>query len=272
MRTMADLVEAAYDDIAAGYDQRWSVHTRAPQQRLTRSMSLSKGMRCVDLGCGTGVDTLEMAQLTAPAEVCAVDCSSNMLAQARERALAEGFPLHTVCMTAEAFVKQAERASFDAASVRFCLAYLPWRDFIAGLAQLLAPGGRLGILTNLGTSTPQALAVYHEMVAKLGVPRVELPVPRSLSELQQVLERSGFRNEDCWTASFRLWFETGEQLASWLEESGFVTHPLLRVAPPPVRRAAWSAFASRIERYREPQGLPLDFELAGVVASRHSDR
>jgi ubiquinone/menaquinone biosynthesis C-methylase UbiE len=264
----ARLVEAAYDQIAAGYDQRWSVHIRSPQQRLTRDLRLSSGMRCADLGCGTGLDTLEMAELTAPEVPFAVDCSQKMLDEARARAQARGYALRTVCQDVESFVHEAEPESFDALSLRFCLAYLPWREIFPALVRMLRPGGRLGILTNLGTSTPQALAVYREMVRELGVPEVEMPVPESLDALTGALARADAEVSSAWSERFELWFESGAHVSAWLQESGFITHPALRAAPAELRRALWDAFASRMERFREGPGIRLDFELAGCVATR----
>lgn len=271
MQNAAQLVEAAYDQIAAGYDQRWSVHIRSPQQRLTRDLRLSSGMRCADLGCGTGLDTIEMAELIAPEAPFAVDRSQKMLDEARARAQARGYTLRTVCQDAESFVQEAEPESFDALSLRFCLAYLPWREILPALMRMLRSDGRLGILTNLGTSAPQALAVYREMVRELGVPEVEMPVPESLDALTAALANAGAKVSSAWIERFELWFESGPHVSAWLQESGFITHPALRAAPPELRRALWDAFASRMERYRERRGIRLDFELSGCVATRRAN-
>ena len=268
VQNWATWAESAYDDIAAGYDARWSVHMRGPQQRLTRGLGLAAGMRCADLGCGTGIDTIDMARLTAPEPIFAVDPSDKMLEEARRRADAQGLALHTVCTDAESFIANAQAESFDVLSLRFCLAYLPWREIAPALARVLRPTGRLGILTNLGTSAPQALAVYRGMVEELGVPAVDLPVPLTMDDVTDALRVGGFEAEQKWTHTFRLWFETGAELASWLAESGFVAHPALAAAPAQLRQALWDTFAQRIERARERRGIPLDFELAGVVASR----
>lgn len=271
MHNSAELMQAAYDRIATGYDDRWSIHIREPQQRLTRALKLKPGMRCADIGCGTGVDTIEMAQWTAPEPVLAVDFSPKMLEEARARAARAGHRLSTICSDGETFITHARPASLDVLSLRFCLAYLPWRDLTAPLARALRPDGRLGILTNLATSTPQAFVTYRAMVEELGVPSVAVNVPASIEELEGELARAALHVEQAFTHRFRLWFDDGAGLSAWLAESGFVTHPALTAAPAHVQRALWGVFAQRIEGFREAQGIPLDFELAGVVAVRAAE-
>ena len=72
------VIAQAYDNIADLYDVQWSRHVRRPQLRLTRGLLLRPGMRCADLGCGTGVDTLDMAQ----------ESSNDMLVAIRYRQVA----------------------------------------------------------------------------------------------------------------------------------------------------------------------------------------
>jgi len=260
------LAQAIYDRIAAAYDDRWSRHVREPQDRLTRGLHLFRGARCADLGCGTGVETVEMLKQVAPGEVVGVDCAEEMLRAAVRRAAAEGLRLTTLCADAEAFIHGAEDASFDVVTLRFCLAYLDWQAALVRLTRALRPGGRIGILTNLSTSAPQAHAVYCRIADEVGLSKVSLPVPDSMDDLGELLHRGGLRTEESWTHGFRLWFDSGRELAGWLRESGFVTHPALQELAPPVLEALVGTFALRLEEYRAPQGIPLDFELGGLVA------
>ncbi|HET6336489.1 MAG TPA: methyltransferase domain-containing protein [Polyangiales bacterium] len=267
MQNNVELMRVAYDRIVADYDSRWSVHVAEPQRRLTRELRLLPGDRCADLGCGTGIDTLELLKLATPGEVVAVDCSPGMLDTARTRAQTAGFPLTTRCEGADEFIAHAEAASFDVISLRFCLGYLDWRTALPRAARLLRAGGRIGILTILANSAPQAYTTYKHMVSELGLPDVPLTALTSLDPITERLAAGGTVIESAWQHDFRLEFESGEQLASWLQTSGIATSPALPGIPTAAVQALWRSFAERLEAFREGDIVPLDFHLAGVVAS-----
>ena len=48
--------------------------------------------------------------------------------------------------------------------------------------------------------------------------------------------------------------------------SGIATHPALASLSPDVARILWKRFADRVEVYREGSSVPLDFDVAGVIA------
>lgn len=264
-----DVEPHPYDRIAEHYDDRWTPHVRAPQCRLTASLAIARGERVLDLGCGTGVDTVDMLELASPGEVVAVDRSVAMLRAAEARAESGARPLTTVCAGAEEFVASADRHGFDVLSVRFALAYVDWRTMLAELGALLRPGGRAGVLTNLATSTPQAYSVYATMARELEMPVVTIPVPATVAEIESALARGGLRTRVAWRHGFRLWFPSGLEAVSWMRESGYITHPELeRVDPDLVDELSWF-YGERLEReHGEARGVPLDFDLAGVVAER----
>lgn len=266
MRENARLVQTAYDRIAEGYDELWSIHLREPHARLTRELSLARGERCADLGCGTGLETLEMVRAVAPGEVVGVDCSQSMLDTAKRRMKQAGYDLAISCQDVESFIRHAEGPRFDVITLRLCLAYFDWRTLLPLLPRHLRPSGRIGILTNLTTSAPQAYQTYQRMVDDLGLPNVPLTVPESAEQVEQTLTDGGAIIEHSWHHHFRLWFATGADMARWLPNSGFVTHPRLVAQPDSLLAMLWAAFAERVEALREDQGIPLDFDLAGIVA------
>jgi len=225
-----------------------------PNARLTADLALSPGDRVADLACGTGVYTLEMARLTDPGEVVAVDYSEGMLAAARERLEDEGYPVSLVHARAEDFIAHTPPASFDVVSMRFVLAYIDWREVLPRTGRMLRPGGRVGVLTSMNSSIPQLYSLFDhyrnsaEPVWKLykhcGKNIGEtfrffrrlretfaqgsfISVPASAEQVADRLSAGGLVNADVWTETVRLWFESGRAAVDWARGS-----PAMRPIPP----------------------------------------
>jgi ubiquinone/menaquinone biosynthesis C-methylase UbiE len=261
-----DSKRPSYDDIADQYDEHWSIHVREPQQRLTRELALSPGLRCADLGCGTGLDTVDMLRAVAPGEVVAVDCSRQMLDAARAHARAADLTLTTHCADAGAFILEAEPASFDVVTLRFCLGYLDWREMLPRLPRLVKAGGKLGMLTILANSAPQAFAAYEEMARRFGVPLVARSGAHTVEDIHAGLLAGGAEVLTSWRHSFRLQFTNGEQVTRFLRATGLASHPLLDQLAPSAAEHLWRHFAGVLDEQHGP-GVPLDFHLAGLTAT-----
>jgi ubiquinone/menaquinone biosynthesis C-methylase UbiE len=131
----------AYDAIAAGYDAQvagddWMREVlHAHYLRVFRP-----GQRLLDVGCGTGVDALFLAQHGM--RVVGVDVSSEMISQARLRLAAQ--PGAQVGVLAIQDLGQLE-GSFDGLISAFAgLSALPdLHGFASDAARLVKPGGRL---------------------------------------------------------------------------------------------------------------------------------
>ncbi len=80
----SDLVRDSYDRIAGGYDQAWTDHMRHLTVEMLDRLAPAQGHECIDLACGTGFATGELAHRTGR-EALGVDASAGMLAMARQR-------------------------------------------------------------------------------------------------------------------------------------------------------------------------------------------
>ncbi len=72
-----------YDRWAPHYNNKGNPAVALKQREIRRLLGDVRGLQVVDLGCGTGRNSVEMAE--AGAEVTAVDFSEGMLSQARQR-------------------------------------------------------------------------------------------------------------------------------------------------------------------------------------------
>lgn len=263
------LVQQRYDRVAASYDDFFSRHVAVPQRRLTEAMGLQCGDHVIDLACGTGLDAVEMLERTAPGgSVTAVDCSEKMLNLAQRCARERQLELVLRHQTAEQAIASARDESWDAISVRFALAYLDWKAFFAELPRTLRPEGRVAVLTSLGSSLPQARSVVASLARDFGVPEVQIQpnVPADLDELLLALEQAHLRVGQSFVHRFQLWFPSGLEAVNWLIDSGYATHPFLERMNPQTRSFVAEVVASRLDGFREEAGVPLQFELAGVIA------
>jgi SAM-dependent methyltransferase len=90
-----------------------------PGELAMARLELLPGQRVVDLGCGSGRTTLELAARVGPGgEVAGVDISAGMLARARERAARSGTG-NVEFVYADVQVHELGEAHFDAAYSRF---------------------------------------------------------------------------------------------------------------------------------------------------------
>jgi ubiquinone/menaquinone biosynthesis C-methylase UbiE len=259
----------AYDAIADHYDDYWTRHVLSQHARMTRDLGLRRGERLVDVAAGAGT-TVDMLRLTAPAPGVAVDPSAAMLARCRARAESEGFALEGRCETAQEFLSTCEQESFDVLSLRFGLAYLDWRTELGSLARPVRRGtGRVGILTNLSSSAPQALKTYHAFMDMLGMEKANPPVPDDTETIASLLAEGGLVTQTQWTERLRVWFSDGLAVCDWILKSGYITGDALQNFPPELLAELKPVFAAKLEEgFREERGVPLDFDIGCVIAVR----
>jgi len=192
------------------------------------------GERILDLGCGTGVLTAEIA--ACGAQVLGIDRSQEMVAQARNK-----FP------TLQFEVVDATQLKFDGEfDAVFSNAVLHWipeaEKVVAGIARALKPGGRF-VAEFGGKGNIQTLVnAFHRAFATLGISAPDGVAPwfyPGIAEYATLLEKHGLevrsatlferptvleegtKGLENWIRLFRQTFveKMGEELAArWIRE------------------------------------------------------
>src|SRR5207245_10815685 len=107
--------------------------------------AVGPGQGVLDVGCGMGDATLQVAVLVGPhGRVLGIDVAEGMITTARERAAALGLA-HVEFRTADVMTMDLPAESFDAVLGRWSLIYVA--EPPAALPRLRgprAPGGRMG--------------------------------------------------------------------------------------------------------------------------------
>ena len=160
--------------------------------------AIREGDRVLDVGCGTGLATRDVARVAVNGFALGVDLSSQMIALAQETADAEG--LHNVeFRQADAQIHPFESGAVDVVISR--MGSMFFGDPIAAFANLrraLRPDGRLTLLTWQGVNDNEWLSEFRAALAvgrDLPSPPPEAPSPFALADpdrVRAILGAAGF--------------------------------------------------------------------------------
>lgn len=209
VRAMFDRIAPIYDALnmamTAGLDARW-------RRSAVGAAALRPGMAAVDVACGTGALTRELAGAVGPGgSVIGIDISPAMLARGRRRAT-PGIRYEL----AGALELPLDDGSVDAATIGFGLRNMPdYARCLQEMARVTRPGGRIVVLeiaSPAGGAGRLIAAVWFERVVPLlgraaGGGSAYRYLPESVrgypspSEVADLMRRGGMR-EVGWR---RLW-------------------------------------------------------------------
>jgi len=163
IRQMFDDIAPSYDLLngllSANQDALW-------RYRAAKRLNVRQGQKVLDLCCGTGELTRELARQTPGAEVVGADFSTKMLDIARQKDAKYQY------IEADALHLPFQNTEFDAVSVAFGVRN--FEDTKRGLneiARVLKPGGRLLILEFMRPTSPllgRFFALFNAAFAPLG--------------------------------------------------------------------------------------------------------
>jgi len=156
------------------------------------------GDHVLDVGCGTGQATREVARAAVDGSALGVDLSSQMIALARELAAAEGLD-NVEFRHADAQIHPFESGAFDAVISRMGAMFFgdPHAAF-ANLHRALRPDGRLTLLTWQDIADNEWLTDFRAALAvgrTLPTPPPDAPGPFSMSDphrVKAILGDAGF--------------------------------------------------------------------------------
>lgn len=283
MTTSSDLNQdqIAYWNSSAG--KKWLAaqeHTDvmlAPvSQVLLTAAAPQQGAAVLDIGCGCGATTVELAEAVGPqGRVFAIDVSEPMLGRARERLSA--YP-HVELALADASV-YAFQSFADLAISRFGVMFFadPTAAF-ANVISALKPGGRLifacwrKLEENPWMQVPLHAAYYA------GVPRVERPGPEDPGpfsfadpeRVTRILSGAGFQTPRFTKADVRLDVAAGGGLPAAVHQSLTIgaTSRALQDQPDDLRKAATDAVEEALRPYLKDRTVYLPAAIWLVESAR----
>jgi ubiquinone/menaquinone biosynthesis C-methylase UbiE len=181
-----------------------------------RTAGFREGDHLLDLGCGPGFATLDLARIVgASGSVTAVDQSSDFLAHLRART--DDLGLENVkAIRADLAHDDLPLDPVDGVWIRWVLAFLPsWRDIVARVARRVKPGGRFAIHEYFDYGAWRLVphddvferfvdAVIRSWRKSGGEPDIGVPIAQELQSLgftitgRRLISTASIRGDDRW--------------------------------------------------------------------------
>lgn len=233
-RLLDDLSEtqAAWDNIAAGYDE-----TNTPTQMWIGRESLLRaglrgGMRFLDVAAGSGALSIPAARLGA--DVVATDLSPVMLDLLKARAGAEGLHVETRVMDGHALEFDDNR--FDVVGSQFGVMLFPnMPKAIREMVRVAKPGGRVLVNAYGNPHKVEFLGFLIEAVQSVrpdfsGPPMDPPPLEFQLADpdrLRRELSKAGLNDVWVETVTETTRYENGRGLWDWIITSNPIVETIL---------------------------------------------
>jgi len=269
-----DRVRDEWQSVARGW-RRWEPlfqsFTWPVAWRMAAVAQLRAGQRVLDVGCGIGDPTLQVAVLVGPhGRVLGIDLVEEMVVTARERAAALGLA-HVEFRAADVATLELPPASFDAVLARWSLIYVD--DLAGALARLrgaLAGGGRIAVTSWAPPAANPWIAIPMEELARvLPLPAPDPGVPGLFylsadGALADALSTTGLRHVGQERVQLSQFVRDVTEFWAMLTDMAGPLAPLVAGLAGPERAQVLHAVSERIERFRvgDVYRIPAQAQLA----------
>jgi ubiquinone/menaquinone biosynthesis C-methylase UbiE len=254
----------ASGDAASGWQRGAAARGRAMapvNELMLKQAGVTVGSRVLDLGAGTGDQTLLAARRVTPGgTVLATDISASMLDLAREAARAANLDnVQTRVMDAQRL--ELEPASFDAAIARFSLQFVPdVQRALAEVRRVLKPGGRFSAVVFSAVKRNAFRAAPLAIASRLAGRPFPEPGPgqwalNDPTTLREEFQRAGFREVDVQPVPYVYPFPSLADALRNLEESQPQLVKLLDLLGEADRAAAWAEIERTFRAFMGSDGF-----------------
>jgi ubiquinone/menaquinone biosynthesis C-methylase UbiE len=223
-RSKADIYRSDFDSCAPTYD---IVVTRKLLGKFTedvlKELEFRSGMRCIDLGCGTGHATeIINSYVGSNGSVVGYDIAESMLGIARDK-LKNSSNVKFFNKDMLVALREQEANSVDLITAFWALGYSEPNKVLKEITRVLIPGGQVAVLVN----TQESLAELQKLVSKIlirhpfvlkYIPPVNFP--SDIRSFRFMVDKAGLKVKSLREESSEQFFDSGELLVSWMKTSG----------------------------------------------------
>jgi ubiquinone/menaquinone biosynthesis C-methylase UbiE len=266
-----DAQHANWDSAAAGWKQWNEFSERAYaviSERLVDLTGVELGHRVLDVAAGYGEPALTAARRSGPeGRVVATDISAEMLALARERAIAAGIKNVEFVQSAAADL-DFPQSSFDCAVSRWGIIFEPDAEAAAASVRgFLKPGARFAISSwGEPDEVPFLSIPMKTAMQRLDVPPPPGGTPGPLSRptpeaLGALLEGGGFSDVEVERAEVNFEFDSAEHFTAYVKAIVAPVRAMIERHAGPAQDEEWDAITAAADA----GGGSKPFRLSNVV-------
>ncbi len=164
----------SYDHVAGTFDDLAERYTVRVARAVARAIDPSNRTSVIDMGCGTGVVSREIARQSGTGTtIVGVDLSQGMLEIARDRARSAGVAEKVTFLAGDAEALDLPDGRFDGYVSLYAFSHFPNpQKAVAEAFRILAPGGRVAVAIGSGPSLfsmagmGRAIALVRRVIAE----------------------------------------------------------------------------------------------------------
>lgn len=225
--------------------------------RMATAAEIGAGQRVLDVGCGIGDPTLQVAVLTGPhGFVLGVDLDEGMIGVARERAAAIGLA-HAEFETGDIATMPLSDEGFDAVIARWSLIYVDdVPGVLARLRAALVPGGRIAVSAWAPPDANPGFTVALDALARVRpLPAIDPRAPGLFhlstdGALARALVQAGFQNVGQERVVLSQLAHDAAEFWGMMADTAGPLGPLVAELAPAEREQAGRDVATGLERFR----------------------
>lgn len=254
LEAITNPVAQRFSAAAHSYDEQAFLQRNTGHQLLQQLPVELKVERWLDLGCGTGYFSQQLAKHYPQAQGLALDIAPGMLQQAR--ALRPG--AWHLCADAQALPLATGSLDlvFSSWALQWCTDFA---QVLAEVQRVLRPGG-LFVFSSLAQGTLQELdSSWQAGCGRPGANRF-----RSFSQYQQLCTNSDLELRQLNCAHQLQHYQDVRSIIQHLKAIG-AQHAQQGARSGLLGRTAWQQIQQAYEQLRQPQGLPLSWQVVTAV-------
>jgi len=258
------LAKRSYDRIASVYEDTWSSDYWKLSDDMLDRLSPKKGMKALDLFCGTGYVTERIATRTEMS-VIGIDISKNMLNIAEQK---DNENCEYINCEVLDYLKKQPSKSFDIVTCAWGLGYSKPFQVLKEINRVLKDHGKVGVIENTLLTLPEItwagiLSIAEKPEILDNYPQFRFPL--SIYGLTIKMLFSGFYIQESWDGRITYYEQSGKEVIQRLRNTSVVAGYEYAINKR-FREEFFQRMATILHhRYRQEQGIPINHRYIGAI-------